>query len=284
MRVVGALAAVGSALLFERIARRHFGDSARWGALWFGAGTAADLLIGRLTFAVGVTFALAAVFALQRGYRRSGLVLATGCTLGSPVAGLFLALAGVAYWLATRARLGLWVAAAAMIPAVALALLFPEGGSQPYSFETLLSIVLSCGLLLWLLPKRERALRSAALLYLGAGLLAFVIATPMGGNASRLGVAFAGPLLLCAVLSAAAPRRVLVAAMRAARRLAVVGAGARDAQGRGRPVRAGGLLRAAAELHRRARGGRGARRGAVHAPALGVGLRRRAACRSRAAG
>ena len=72
VRVVGALAAVGSAVLFERIARRHFGDSARWGALWFGAGTAADLLIGRLTFAVGVTFALAAVFALQRGYRRSG--------------------------------------------------------------------------------------------------------------------------------------------------------------------------------------------------------------------
>ena len=145
-------------------------------------------------------------------------MLATGCTLGSPVAGLFLALAGVAYWLATRARLGLWVAAAAMIPAVALALLFPEGGSQPYSFETLLSIVLSCGLLLWLLPKRERALRSAALLYLAAGLLAFVIATPMGGNASRLGVAFAGPLLLCAVLSAgcAAPRSC-VAAMRAAR-------------------------------------------------------------------
>ncbi len=213
VRLVGALAAVGSALLFERIARRHFGDSARWGALWFGAGTAADLLIGRLTFAIGVTFALAAVFALQRGYRRSGLLLATGCTLGSPVAGLFLALAGVAYWLATRARLGLWVAAAALIPAVTLALLFPEGGSQPYSVETLLSIVLCCGLLLWLLPKRERELRTAALLYLAAGLLAYIVATPMGGNASRLGVAFAGPLLLCAVLSAGVRRRIVVAAI-----------------------------------------------------------------------
>ena len=80
---------------------------ARWGALWFGAGTAADLLIGRLTFAVGVTFALAAVFALQRGHRRSGVALAVGCTLGSPVAGLFLAMAGAAYWLSTRARIGL---------------------------------------------------------------------------------------------------------------------------------------------------------------------------------
>jgi hypothetical protein len=89
VRLAGALAAVASAVLFERIARRHFGAGARWGALWFGAGTAGDLLIGRLTFAVGVALALAAVFALQRGHRRSGVALAVACTLGSPVAGLF---------------------------------------------------------------------------------------------------------------------------------------------------------------------------------------------------
>ena len=38
-----------------------------------------------------------------------------------------------------------------------------------------------------------------------AAALAFAIATPMGGNASRLGVAFAGPLLLCAVLASGDP-------------------------------------------------------------------------------
>ena len=97
VRVVGVVAAVASAVLFERIARAHFGERARWGALWFGAGTVADLLIGRLTFAVGVAFALAAVYALQRGHRRSGLALGVCCTLGSPVAGLFLALAGIAH-------------------------------------------------------------------------------------------------------------------------------------------------------------------------------------------
>lgn len=209
VRVVGALAAVASAVLFERIARRHFGTSAgaRWGALWFGAGTAADLFIGRLTFAVGVTFGLAAVYALQRSHRRSGLALAAGCTLGSPVAGLFLAMAGLAHWLSTRARLGLAVAAAALVPAVGLALLFPEGGSQPYPLYTLLSVILSGGLLLRLLPRCERPLRIGIALYVAAALLAFAIPTPMGSNVSRLGAAFAGPLLLCAAFAPGVARR-----------------------------------------------------------------------------
>jgi hypothetical protein len=200
-RVAGALAAVASAVLFERIAGRHFGERARWGALLFGAGTAADLLIGRLTFAVGVALGLAAVFALQRGHRRSGLGLGVACTLASPVAGLFLALAGAAHWLVRRReRIGLWLAAVAIAPAVALSILFPEGGSQPFHATTFAAIVACCGLLLWLMPRDERTLRTGALLYLASTLLAFAVASPMGDNASRLGVAFAGPLLLCAAL------------------------------------------------------------------------------------
>jgi len=204
-RVAGALAAVASAVLFERIARRHFGDRARWGALWFGAGTVGDLLIGRMTFALGVTFGLGAIYALQRGHRRSGLALGVGCTLASPVAGLFLAMAGFAHWLAVRPheRIGLWLAALTLAPAVGLTVLFPEGGSQPYHLNTLAAIVLCCGLLLWLLPREERTLRTGALVYLASALLAFAVASPMGDNASRLGVAFAGPLLLCAALAPA---------------------------------------------------------------------------------
>ena len=217
VRVVGVLAAVASALLFARIASRHFGArAARPGALWFAAGTVADLLIGRLTFALGVCIALAAVYALQLGHRRVGLAGGAACTLASPVAGLFLALAGAAYWLSTRERVGLWLAAAAMTPAIALSLLFPEGGSQPFEAGALLAIVLCCAGLLWLLPARERVLRAGALIYLGSALLAFVVASPMGGNASRLGVAFAGPLLVCAVPvagDALGRRRVLMAAI-----------------------------------------------------------------------
>jgi hypothetical protein len=156
-----------------------------------------------MTFAVGVTFGLAAVFALQCGYRRSGLALGVACTLASPVAGLFLAMAGFAHWLAARRRerIGLWLAAVSLAPAIVLSVLFPEGGSQPFHANTLIAIIVCCGLLLWLLPREERTLRTGALVYLASTLLAFAVASPMGDNASRLGVAFAGPLLLCAGLA-----------------------------------------------------------------------------------
>ncbi|MEA2219584.1 MAG: hypothetical protein QOJ35_2210 [Solirubrobacteraceae bacterium] len=217
VRVVGAVAAVVSAALFGRIARRHFGDGARWGAMCFAAGSVADLLIGRLTFALGMTFALAAVLALQCDRRRLGLLLAAGCTLASPVAGLFLALAGIAHWLAARdgPKIGLWLAATALTPAVLLSVLFPEGGSQPFSTFAFAAIVACCALLLALLPRDERVLRAGVLAYLGSTALAFAVASPMGGNASRLGVALAGPLLLCAALSpgiAASRRRLVVTA------------------------------------------------------------------------
>ncbi|MGH2899863.1 MAG: hypothetical protein ACRDMZ_14410, partial [Solirubrobacteraceae bacterium] len=107
----------------------------------------------------------------------------------------------------------LWLAAAALTPAITLSLLFPEGGSQPYRPGTLLSIVLCCGLLLWLLPMKERTLRTGVVLYLAAGLLAFAVATPMGDNASRLGVAFAGPLLLCAARASLSQRRLALATL-----------------------------------------------------------------------
>ena len=215
VRALGVVAAVASALLFERIARRQFGDAARWGALLFAAGTVADLLIGRVTFALGVTFALAAVLALQHGRAWIALALAAGCSVASPVAGLFLALAGVAYWLARRERLGVYLASAAFTPAALLAVLFADGGSQPFATGAFASVVLCCLLMLWLLPRDERVLRVAAALYLGAALLSFVVASPMGSNASRLGVAFAAPLLLCTALSAGTPprrRRIVLAA------------------------------------------------------------------------
>ncbi len=218
VRVVGALAAVVSAVLFARIARRHFGAAkAHRGAMWFAAGTAADLAIGRLTFALGVAFALGGILALQAGHRRAGLALGVLCSLASPVAGLFLALGGAAHWLAgprETARAGILLAAAAFAPAALLAVLFPEGGSQPFGLAAFAAIVLSCLLLLALLPARERLLRAGVLLYLGAAALAFAVASPMGGNASRLGVAFAAPLLLCTALPAAATarRRQLVVA------------------------------------------------------------------------
>jgi hypothetical protein len=66
-QLAAAMASVGSAALFEPLARRHFGPRAWLGALWFGAGTAISLYTGRLTFAFGMLPAVATALALERG-------------------------------------------------------------------------------------------------------------------------------------------------------------------------------------------------------------------------
>lgn len=215
-RLVGAAAAVVSAVLFARIVRHAYGPdapAARWAALWFAAATATDLLIGRLTFGLGVTFGLACVHAAQLRRPGAAVALAVGCTLASPVAGLFLAMCGVADGLARRRPVGLAVAAAAMAPALLLSVAFPEGGRQPFSAGALLAIVGCCVVLLALVPVRERSMRFAAALYAAAAIAAFVIASPMGGNASRLGAMFAGPVLVAAAYGRVPPRALAAAAV-----------------------------------------------------------------------
>ena len=218
--LVGALAAVAGAALFEPLARGHFGDRARWGSLWFGVGATSNLFTGRLPFALGVAIGLGALLALQRRRPRTAAALAVVCSLASPVAGLFLALAGLAYELAGRNRgllrrggEGAIVAGAAMLPPVALAVAFPGGGYEPFHYPAFRWVpVFAIGALL-LLPRRERALRLGVALYGLATVAAYVIETPMGANAVRLGALFGGPVLACALAGRAgsAVRRAALA-------------------------------------------------------------------------
>jgi hypothetical protein len=62
---------------------------------------------------------------------------------------------------------------------------------------------------LWLItPREERVLRIGAAIYIGAVAIAFLVATPVGGNISRLGEILGAPLALCALW----PRRRWLAA------------------------------------------------------------------------
>jgi hypothetical protein len=208
-RVAGVLAAIAGAILFERIASARWGPRARVGALWFAAATATNLFTGRLTFALGVTVALGAVLAAQRGRRALALVLAAVSSVASPVAGLFLALGAIAYGVAgwqprpTGARLRslpwfeLALAAVAFGAAAVISVLFPEGGHQPYARNVFWPVLGYAAMVLVFVPREERWLRVAAVLYLLANAACLFIDTPMGGNASRLGTLFGGPLLAC---------------------------------------------------------------------------------------
>jgi hypothetical protein len=200
-----AAASMASAALFPPLARGWFGDHrARWGSIWFGAATATLLFTSRLPFAIGVAFALAALLALQRRHYWLAVLFAVLCPLGSPVAGLFLALAGAAYAIAERAdrskRLeGLAIAAAAFLPPVFLSWAFPEGGWAPFPTSAYVPIPLFALACVLVLPREQAALRWGAVLYGLGATLALALETPMGGNAVRLGALFGGPVLLCAL-------------------------------------------------------------------------------------
>jgi hypothetical protein len=113
VRASGALAVLASAYLFERLARFLYGKRTTAAAIFFAVAAAGDAWIGRLTFALGVTLALAAALAAahqlsaRRGSDvRSSAAFSSGRFAGalaaalgalaaatSPVAGLLLVLA-----------------------------------------------------------------------------------------------------------------------------------------------------------------------------------------------
>jgi hypothetical protein len=196
-RLVGALSAVASAWLFERLVRDL--DGGRVAALWFAVGTATSLVTGRLTFALGVAVGLAAVLATARERRGLACALAALASLASPVAGAFVALAAAAWWLDRPRWWPVALGACAVGPAVALAIAFPEGGSFPFvgsSFWPALAAAIAVGLVI---PRDARVVRIGVALYALAMVVSFALATPMGGNVVRLGALFAGPVLAALV-------------------------------------------------------------------------------------
>jgi hypothetical protein len=207
-RVVGALAAVSSAALFERLLPDRNGY--RLATLWFAVGCVADLMIGRLTYALGVTAGLAAAVAITRLRPVLGAALGAICAATSPVAGLFVALMGVASAIVSHRRDPLATSAAAGIVVIVLSRAFPEGGTQPFSagsFAVTAGVTLAAALVVG-----ERRLRVPLLLYAAAVVVSFLVASPMGGNVVRLGTAFIAPALLLAGRRASPTRRALLAA------------------------------------------------------------------------
>jgi len=103
-------------------------------------------------FNLGLAIGLGALLLAQRGRRVGAVALALVCALASPVAGGFLALAALAWWLAARGgRFALWLAAAALTPIALLAVAFPEGGFQPFVasafYPALLGVLLVAALI-----------------------------------------------------------------------------------------------------------------------------------------
>ena len=194
-RLVGVLAAIAAALLFSSIAYGRFGERARLGVIWFATATAISLFTGRLTFALGVAVALCAVLAAQRGHRWLAILFAAATPLASPVAALFLACGVVAYAISERSRRGLELAVVTVGVAVLISAAFPEGGNEPFDFSSYEPAILVAIAVFVALPPEERLLRYGVAAYGAALTAAFLIQTPMGGNATRMGSLLLGPIL-----------------------------------------------------------------------------------------
>ncbi|MET7472375.1 hypothetical protein ABZS35_26995 [Micromonospora sp. NPDC005599] len=223
VRLTGALALLASATAFAALLVRTRVPRPLLGSLVGVATIAGNLVSGRVTYALGVAFGLAALLALTVPARRARPVAAVAAALlasaASPVAGLFVGLAGAALLLTRRYADGLLLAVPAAVPLAVTGLLFGEGGWMNISTaDTVHAVVTSLvvAALVAYRPARVGALLSAA------GVLASALLhTPVGLNATRLVVMFALPVLAAAAtLPAPLSDRLRVAG----RRSRVIGA------------------------------------------------------------
>lgn len=196
VRVTGALALAGAAAAFAALLVRAGVRRPLLGSLVGAVCIAGNLVSGRVTYALGVAFGLCALLALTaapRWLRYGGAaVLALLASATSPVAGLFVGLAGVALILTSRLA-GLVLLAGAAIPLAVTAVLLGEGGWMNISrTDTVHAVVTSLAVAVLV---GYRPVRVGALLSAGGVLLAALVHTPVGLNATRLAAMFALPVL-----------------------------------------------------------------------------------------
>ncbi len=207
VQVVGGLAVVSSAYLFDRLVRDRWGVEARWATLWFAAGVVTLLADGQLTFALGVAFGLASLRCLQVRHGPLAIFAAAACALASPVAGVFLAGVLIAgSWDGGRrfSRPALGAGLLALLLTVAPNVAFPEPGQFPFVLSSFVAIPVWCFGALVLtqgVKDEERRLRRVILGYALVSTLIWLTPNALGGNAVRLGALFGGPVLAAVLLS-----------------------------------------------------------------------------------
>ena len=186
-----------------------------WPSLAAVVAVAGNAISGRVTFALGMMFALAALGAVvawpaawQLADRRRRLiqgvvavVMATLATFGSPVAGFFLGLVAAALWLCRRRAAAYVLGIPPVLVVINSAIWFPFGGKQPMHWSSaVLPIILA--VCVWAVsPASWRVVRLTAPIYILAVLFAWLVPSPIGTNVVRLALIFAPIALLAALTS-----------------------------------------------------------------------------------
>jgi MFS family permease len=180
-----------------------------WGAAFFVAAAALDVVSGRTTFALGAVLALAAVLAAERHRALVAAALALLTTVTSPVAGFLLLVVGATLLLADRGRRREAAAAIAgvLVAFAVLAVLArggPGGGYEPFTRHSLF-LAVPTALVAVLLPVGRRV-RVGGVLAITMLLAVYFVHSAVGANATRLVILGTAPAV---VATARAPRWLL---------------------------------------------------------------------------
>ncbi|MFI8005502.1 MFS transporter [Streptomyces sp. NPDC086010] len=206
MMVVGTVSSALTALILVRVpAVRNPLACALAGVFAY----LCNALSGRVTFGLGMMFALGAVAAVfcwphRWRYRRWAKAvvaapLAALATAGSPVAGLFLGVVAAALFLNKRRPGAYAIGLPPVVVVVLSAWLFPFSGTQPMSLGTLSLPFVFAVLVFLLVPRDWHTVRTAAAVYGVGTLLTYVVDSQIGSNVSRMAMLFAGVVLLAAL-------------------------------------------------------------------------------------
>ncbi|MEU6764855.1 hypothetical protein ABZ916_20275 [Streptomyces sp. NPDC046853] len=217
VKTVTVVSGVAGAWLVAALVERTGMRRPLWPAVLASLAVWCNVASGRTTFALGIAFGFAACLVLVRERRiGAAVVCAALATMSSPVAGLFLVVAGAAYFLVRD-----WGRAAALVvpPVVvvgATTVLFPFNGEQLMPFDRIFPPVLFSLALIVAAPREWRVLRWGAGVYAAGTVLTYLIPSPIGTNVERLAELLAPTALLGALLIPAltrARRTVLIVAL-----------------------------------------------------------------------
>jgi hypothetical protein len=192
VRATGIAAAVVGGIIIARLVANS--RRPRAGAVAFSVAEMANLLDGRVTFAVGVTLAAASLLALQYRKPLFAVPVAAAAYFASPLAGLFLGLVLVAVLLTDESRRNAAISLAGLLAVlgVGMALLFPGTGEMPFKATDLVPAGLCCIGVALFCP--TRLVRTAALVLMLALPIFLVAPGAIGNNVTRLAWICAAPV------------------------------------------------------------------------------------------
>jgi hypothetical protein len=209
-----------AALAFAVVLGREYGPTGRWSSRTFAVVWAGVVLSAAFPFALGMAFALLALWALQARARAQFGLLALLTLAASPLSFLLLAVVVLGIGIARRTDVRDWRVPALMLGGaglleVALWRAFPGEGRYPFPPLQAAAAIGFCllGVIVTWRVESARVLRIVFAIYLGACVAAFLVPSALGENVSRFRFAAIPLVVLALSLRDWRPRWLAVSAL-----------------------------------------------------------------------